>query len=392
MPSIKITRRKLIRVAPLILAAPAIIRPSQAAFVSFGVNGSPINPWPAVDGSPGAPAGTAQFPTLLNSYGPTGFTPGRYTWPSIAAFNVTNGNFQQPQWKVAGVDYAVGPDSAYGTSIPFKVPGTDALPSGATFNGTNRITIGSSNVTLDGWDLTQGSGQGVLVSAANATISNCKFLMTANTTFAMIDGSSSSASGLFITKCFLNSNGFTDTNSTAMVLINTGTCTYSLLQYAGSDVFHTDAHSTSSNVTTKYNVVLDAGQEAGTHPDWLSVGVSGTGVYTFDISFNLLVQHNTLVGSQPFVLGTDNGNATQQGDFNNNTELSLNSATAGPGTGTQNLNNLLWITAAEAARGTGFNVLNNFFDPTVVGSFGGGGGFFTSNINMLNGTLAHANS
>ena len=118
------------------LAAPALVLPSLTlARAETMLEG---------DGGANAPTGAPQFPMLLSNYA------------------------VRPPWQIAGVDYAVGPNANYGTSTAWKIPngvtgGNTALPSGATLSGGNRIQISSANVTMNGWDLTQGAGQSLLV-------------------------------------------------------------------------------------------------------------------------------------------------------------------------------------------------------------------------------------
>jgi hypothetical protein len=77
------------------------------------------------DGSANAPAGTPQLPNLLSSYA------------------------SRPSWEVAGVDYAVGVNPG----VAIKAPTAGNLPSGASLSG-NAIYVNGTNVTLDGYDLT----------------------------------------------------------------------------------------------------------------------------------------------------------------------------------------------------------------------------------------------
>jgi hypothetical protein len=95
------------------------------------------------DGYGAAPAGPAQHPALLNGYA------------------------VRPSWKVAGVDYAVGPQGR-----ALRIPTTQNLPTGVSLS-SHAIYIEGANVTLDGYDL---SGLTVLVNdsaSGTITITNC---------------------------------------------------------------------------------------------------------------------------------------------------------------------------------------------------------------------------
>jgi hypothetical protein len=108
---------------------------------------------PDSDGATGASAGVPQFPSLLSGY--------------TATINGAGGLGCQ----VAGVDYHVGLPS--GASL--VVPTSGNLPAGASISG-NVVTIGSNNVTFQGFDMT---GKGLQASGVSGTIiQNNKFQVT----------------------------------------------------------------------------------------------------------------------------------------------------------------------------------------------------------------------
>lgn len=108
---------------------------------------------PDNDGSSGAPAGSAQLPTLLSGY--------------AARINGAHGL----GCLVAAVDYHVGLPS---TTTPV-VPTSGNLPAGATISG-NAVSINSNNVTLQGFDFT---GKSISGSGRSGTIiQNNKFQVT----------------------------------------------------------------------------------------------------------------------------------------------------------------------------------------------------------------------
>jgi hypothetical protein len=125
------------------------------------------------DGLANASGGTAQLPTILNSYG------------GVGARNkgLITGKQYQPWWNVAGVDYAVGPKS--GTT--FK-DGTNSanLPAGVTIS-SGCITVATSGTPLvvDSFDFTglTGAGTGVvfnITGTGKVTVQNCKFKVPTN--------------------------------------------------------------------------------------------------------------------------------------------------------------------------------------------------------------------
>ena len=83
--------------------------------------------------------------------------------------NLLDGYSVRPPWKVAGVDYAVGPLEL----TKFKKPTKENLPPGVSI-GSQALHIVGNNVTLDGYDL---SGLTVMIeddATGKITISNCR--------------------------------------------------------------------------------------------------------------------------------------------------------------------------------------------------------------------------
>lgn len=113
---------------------------------------------PDNDGSSGAVAGSAQYPSLLNGY--------------LAAINGPHGL----GCRVAGVDYRVGLIASPSLSDPTA----GGLPAGATYSaGAHTVTISSNNVTFSGWDMSLGGGLELVVSSGvtGTVITGNKFLV-----------------------------------------------------------------------------------------------------------------------------------------------------------------------------------------------------------------------
>ncbi|QPF86525.1 hypothetical protein IC762_09680 [Bradyrhizobium genosp. L] len=106
------------------------------------------------DGSANAPAGVAQFSSILNGYA------------------------VRPDWKVAGVDYYVGTPS--GTAL--KDPATISMAGVSVDKSNHIVTVSNSNVTLNGYDfgLSGGWQVNVVNNANNVTIENSSFKVGAN--------------------------------------------------------------------------------------------------------------------------------------------------------------------------------------------------------------------
>lgn len=175
---------KLSRRAFLLASTVLIPGAACANFSMVLVNGSAVDPWAALDGRAGAPAGTPQFPTVLNGY-PTATPPNaRIRWPTLTG--------TQPQWEVAGVDYPVGIDRAlYPTNAnlkdPLGAPTTGGLNNtlvalGGSYNAGNGVISfsGVTNAVVDGWDFSLHNGLCVAMGQNNMTVSNNNFVCGSN--------------------------------------------------------------------------------------------------------------------------------------------------------------------------------------------------------------------
>lgn len=225
------------------------------------------------DGYAGAPATPAQFPGMLSGYA------------------------KRPPWHVAGVDYGVGPPA----NQVYKTPGVDAMPSGASYNsGTHNITVSAANVVLDGWDMTVSGGIQVVGSGAcsNITISNCKFLVGANTN--PFTNMTSACSGGTIINNIFDGAGTNNLLGVGLLYIAAGgnwIVRYNLFQNAFSDFIDFLAGVTGS-ITVQYNLFRNNGLGTGTgaHPDLLQS--AGAGPMYLDISFNTFQIDNSIIGTQ----------------------------------------------------------------------------------------------
>lgn len=272
-------RRLFLKRAGLIIAAPAIIRPRRALALYSGIF-SGGDPWASLDGRANAPAGTAQFPTLLNGY-PTGSPPNaRVRWPTLTG--------TQPQWMVAGVDYAVGVPSGTTLLDPATITTNSGQPIFAT-PASGTITIQGANAVLDSYDCglttaTGGKSWNVVVKATNVTIQNCHFLDNSNNTFNAFISASGTATGLTVQYCELDGNRTNlstsrqSTGSTQGTLISYDQsgflCQYNYLHSANNDVIDSFF-----NLLVRWNLISDisnASQDSdGTQMDPVGSTASG---------------------------------------------------------------------------------------------------------------------
>jgi hypothetical protein len=78
----------------------------------------------------------------------------------------TVSSYIRPPWKVAGIDYAVGPNPG----VTLKDPATISV-SGVSVVGST-VTVSGNNVSLDGYDFTTAPGYHILVTGSNFTLTN----------------------------------------------------------------------------------------------------------------------------------------------------------------------------------------------------------------------------
>lgn len=270
----------------------------------------PRDPWAALDGRLGAPAGAAQFPTLLNTYHPVGPPDGR-----------SRSNGYQPPWLCAGVDYAVGVTPG----TVFKDPNVDTLAGVSFSTGTKVATISGNNVTLDAWNM---EGWQAEVTGDDATISNCKFKVTAFNEHCPIHALPAN-NNVTVTRCTFDGNA--QDTSTGPIINFTGTglldMTYCHLHDAVGDFFNLARTISTDHLSgrIKFNLIVNNGMSVS-HPDYMQLGTG-----TFDsiiIQFNTTVQDASVSGTQGFIIHTSNGSVGPS-NISNNTMIAKN-ATATP--------------------------------------------------------------
>ena len=194
------------------------------------------------DGSAGASTGAPQVPNLLANY------------------------VRRPSWKVAGVDYPVGP--LPGTA--FRDPATIAIAGVTVDTATHEVSVNSDNVTLDGFDFSLAGGWSVTIGdqrpAANTKILNSKFKVGANHQ-AMINAPR--AKNLYVGYSILDGNNLHDNlNDTAVFFFGTGlTVEYSWILNSPGDFIESGA----GTVLIRYNLFNNNGQSATTPADWLQL-------------------------------------------------------------------------------------------------------------------------
>lgn len=221
--------------------------------------------WQAIDGRTAASGGTAQYPTLLNSY------------------------VVRPPWYVAGVDYAVGPHSGTIFANPTISP-----PTGTSYNSTNQLlTADGDNVIIDGYDFSVSNGVHLYVPGNNCIIRNCNF---AGSNYPSLSGSVVNLAGANPTFEYNtidgSATGGADAQSGLIVISSsasgTATVRYNWLKNFAQHIVEFNAPMT---LVMKYNNIHEGVIETGGHMNWLQNGITGT--FTPDVEFNCFYQSLT---------------------------------------------------------------------------------------------------
>lgn len=215
------------------------------------------------DGSANAPAGTAQFPTLLNGY------------------------TKRPPWRVAGVDYAVG----YPSGQSFANPSTISMTGVSVNAGTHTVTISGNNVTLDGYDFSLSNGWGIVIGsgATNVVIQNSNFAIGSNANNPI--AADNTVGTLTVTKCVFDEiGGAASLGCSISTHAANFTSTYNWFKNAQDDSVDLVPPSSSTTATVKYNLFYNqgTGNPAIVHPD--SVQFTGGTYNGCMLAFNTIYQ------------------------------------------------------------------------------------------------------
>jgi len=264
------------------------------------------------DGSVKAPKGKPQLPQLLSGYA------------------------IRPPWRVAGVDYAVGPQQG----VTLKDPTTISIPGVSLDYSHHWILITQNDTTLDGYDFTLSGGWTIVIQAANVTIRNFKisiadghpqdpietFAPANNITleYGLVDGARAAGASTFGALIFHTSKA------------GTMTVQYLLLQNA---VQHSIETLGPSNIY--YNLFDSAMYAKGMHGDFIQSYSSNT-IIKFNTFYQPLADATGFPGGVVAALNTSlpgNNQIISNVVFNNNTLVGIGAT--GHASGPQALEN--WI-------------------------------------------------
>ncbi len=273
----------------------ALSSPTSGA-ITYSIAGNPQNSLPVIecasqaakpydDGSANAPSGPAQKPTLLASYA------------------------ARPSWRVAGVDYAVGP-----RATPTVNPAQLNM-SGVSVNTTSRVvTVSGHAVFLDGVDFSLGGGYDIIVTGNNVTITNSKFVQGANSGMFAVDGR---GDGLSISYCIFD--GGTSDN-VALIGFSGRNIHLEYNWFLNSDraLQMRQASNINSTFSIKYNL-FESGTKNGFN--YIEIGVSN---FTYvQVEFNTSVETTQSTRSHGFDFGRYAGGTIDSILFANNTILAM---------------------------------------------------------------------
>ncbi len=242
--------------------------PFTVAPGSTGGGGGGPSLCPDDDGSAGATAGVANYPTLISA--------GNYKASPLGAHG--NG------CKTPGVDYYVGVPQGLALKDP-----TTAAPAGCKYDGSRYLDC-TGAVTVSGYDFSLHST--LLTGSGTTTVTNSKFVFAANCTDPVINVTGSltfthtTIDGTAGWTCNLNQGfgSFVNVNPPGGGFFF---AEYNHMPRIAQDGFDMNAPGSGNvAITIKYNAVHREGSTG--HPDWLQFCGGGGGVMTpVDIRHNL---------------------------------------------------------------------------------------------------------
>src|SRR5215469_10344631 len=209
---------------------------------------------------------------------------------------------------VAGVDYAAGVPS--GTTL--KDPATISM-AGVSVNATShRITITGNNVTLNGYDFSQGGGWGISIASGvtNTLIENSYFLVGSNNYVPINAGSGSGD----LTVKYNTIDGGSGTSGVDWALINyngSGTFTALYNSFLNAQEDGIDFGKGSMTTIVEYNVFQNLGTSPGAHAD--AIQYDGTNSTNSVIAFNTVTS-----GEEGIQLAAQGGSTLTNSTIENN--------------------------------------------------------------------------
>lgn len=315
---------------------------------------SGADPWEELDGRLNAPAGTPNFPNLLDEYGAN-----------------------RPPWQVAGVDYLVG--ITPGTTL--KNPATGTLPPNCSRDIGNQWFVVEDDTTVDGWDFSD--WQVLVYNGTNVAVLNCKF--TVGLLLYRDDGTSS---GAIIRYCEFDRQNVNSVYAAPVELYRGGDfiVEYCLFLNSYGEFTQCPVNATKT-LTYRYNLLMNSGggSDQGAHGDWVQLFGTAT-VPSLIFEFNCGVQNIEGYATQGF--SVQNNPTIESGRMSNNTVIAKTNI------------NYPFTIGRYWCSGT-FYIRDNYVDPTfaifglvdfglTAGPYDGSQFVQSGNKNMLTGTFPAA--
>lgn len=296
--------------APTIMMAAGWIVAQRSSSRRVGFGG-PADPWASLDGRQGATPGVApQYPSILNSYVTSPLSPGRYRWPSNAA--LVGSVYQQPQWQVAGVDYAVGAPATGLTTVDAAY----SPPSGVVNDFADRfLKVTGSNVVLDHLDFATNGyhidayNGGTSLSITNSTFKGPDLIRFEASAGGVFGGTAWGGGNNVIKNCTLDGNSQDGGLGSNLILMGNGNydIEYNWLKNSAADNLHLDD---GNIVKIKYNISENPSMS-------LNPTVHGDTLQIEGGNLDIVVQFNTVVttafgagGTQGYWIGANPGAPT----------------------------------------------------------------------------------
>lgn len=315
--------------------------------VSCTTNGS--------DGYSGAPAVSAQLPTLLSSY------------------------TAKPSWCVAGVGYGVGYPSGQTLTDWQSISQT-----GVSVNtSTGQIYIASGSPTLNGIDFTLHGGSYIYIdnssTATGLTITNSNFGAIPVGPSYNIQSQKTNFNLTIEDNIF---NGGTNSQTSFIGFQSTGTVIleYNIFENGLQHVI--EQVSGTLTLTYKFNLIENMAQAAGAHDNWVQWGTIGTGS-TADVEYNTGYTNflNTGVGAGEGFQFYANSSGTL-----GTTTLANNTMIAVKYNGAATMSSI--VHGGTASSGTNSN---NYFDCSGCGSALPAGAYYTGSMTAADGWTSSGN-
>jgi hypothetical protein len=292
--------------------------------------------------------------------------------------DLLKGYMTRPPWMVAGVDYPVGLPSGTALNSPMTLSGNSNI---SVNSGSHQVAARGSNYTITNIDFSEGGGWQLILYGSNITVTKSNFAIGPNRQ-AMVNGNVGGSNNT-ITYSTFNGNGLTDNYNNANVYVNGGTTRveYCYLENASADLYNAGGSGSSvQNIILKYNLLVNAGQASGSHPDWVQLG---GGTYTVDVEYNTFYQTAATVGpgTQGIFVDSNNNNAKLVGAnvVSNNTLVMLAGSRV----------NFAIAALAVAGASNTFSIANNYMDPTGINNavykYTSSQNTQTGNMNMVSG-------